>query len=108
MKKQNGGKYPLNISTEFGALDWRGVGMALREFISNAYDWADRNDVNITETETARAKDGLIQLYIPMTYKVRDYYEKRARYFLMVDPSYNPDQVVITKPTYDELSPARF
>lgn len=97
MKKQNGGKYPLNISTGFGELDWKDVTMGVREFVSNAFDGSmesfnthDNVSIAIVEDNQTRAKDGHIRIFLPLNGEIRRYYQAIATKFLMIDKEYNP------------------
>lgn len=104
LKKQNGGKYDLNISTGFGAVDWTDITMGVREIISNAFDGAETydgtyNSVDITEVQEnqCRAADGVIRIYIPITDKISDYINNIENYFLCIKRNYNPNVRVLAK-----------
>jgi hypothetical protein len=105
MRKQNGGSWDLNISTDFGALDWRRVELAVREFVSNAIDGVTdfggnpANDVVIKtdipdEGRMTRAADGFVRIYIPMNDAIADYIDNIQKYFRVLSPGYNPDRTV--------------
>lgn len=70
---------------EFGGLDWRDIGMALREFISNAIDAVDgkieKTRIILVDSEP-RAKAGYTRIFIPISREVLDYYNNIQRYFL--------------------------
>ena len=104
MKKQNGGSWDLNISTEFGALDWTDESMAVREFVSNALDGAEQFDgtygtFRIEQIEgdpkVCRAKDGYIRMYIPVNYRISQYVQDIEKYFICLKPGYDPNAKVI-------------
>jgi len=89
---------------DFGAIDWRDVDMALREFISNAIDRTIREEgdfiaairdkrlqVQPVDDSSARARDGFTRVYVEMHDKVARYYEELPRRFLHF--SDKPEQV---------------
>lgn len=106
MKKQNGGKYPLNISTGFGEIDWTSVDMGIREFVSNALDGSMQSygdyshvDIRMVDDNQCRAKDGTIRMFIPADSDVRRYFDVLKTRFLMLGINYDPEQTII--PNYD-------
>jgi len=75
----NGEVKELGFSTEFGELDWTTIGMAVREFVSNALDqggFESKLVEDITEEENRTA------VYIPYTQEVKNYHENVEKYFL--------------------------
>lgn len=98
MKKQNGPSVNLNISDQFGAVDWHGVEMGLREVISNAIDgslFPSDVKIDIVDENQCRAKDRTIRVYIPATDEVREYVANIHRHFPCLSPTYNPDRTII-------------
>ena len=72
----------LSQTENYGMIDWDDIGMALREFVSNAIDAAIKyNEINSVETkypfdgvkveivgeESVRAKRGYTRVFVPMT-----------------------------------------
>ena len=109
MKTQGGSTYDLNISVNFGAMDWTSVDMALREFVSNAIDGqiehtGRASDVKIEPVEKNRAKDGFIRIYVEMTRAVERYFDTIKDKFICLRHSYNPRETVLEK---ENQGPAR-
>lgn len=104
LKKQNGGKYDLNISTGLGEIEWIDITMGVREIISNAFDGAETydgtyNSVDITQVQEnqCRAADGVVRIYIPITPEIDDYISNIDQYFLCIRKNYNNNVRVIPK-----------
>lgn len=112
MQKQGGSRFPLNISSEFGAIDWADVSMAAREFISNGDDWnrGCPSKVEIIDIPDGKkfkyAKDGYVRVFMPLDDdgNIEEYFLNIHRYFLNRRPSYDPSAVVIDK---KEAGPSR-
>ncbi len=80
----------------FGAIDWTDLGMALREFISNAIDRTLREEngefvpalsdgrlsVTVVEDEKIKAKDGYTRVYVEMNDEVQRYVDDLPKRFL--------------------------
>jgi hypothetical protein len=103
MKKQNGGLTNLNISTEFGAIDWTDTGMALREFVSNAIDGTVEQGlspyktvIEIVEDNQCRSKDGTVRVYIPINDEVNRYYNNLHEIFICLNRLYDSNKKVLT------------
>lgn len=83
---KHGNKTPreLSMSLEFGALDWSGVEMALREFVSNALDAVDGDPsgVEFRIMERPRPEPGYTLVCVPLTPEVQSYYNRLSSYFL--------------------------
>ncbi len=103
MKKQNGGKTNLNISTKFGELDWPDLIMGVRELVSNAIDGAieysgaasDAAFTMVADNE-CRAKDGYVRIYIPADdHRIRQYVNELEVNFLCLTRAYDPTQRII-------------
>ncbi len=85
-------KIKCGWTLEFGALDWTNVGMALREFVSNAIDCSD-----IMETEPVvkpepnkRSKKNTTRIFVDFSHpEVKEYYRDLGKNFLhfSADPS---------------------
>jgi hypothetical protein len=104
LKKQNGGKFPLNVSIGFGEMDWHGVGMGVRELFSNAIDGAITFDGTLNSFKYERvhdnqcnAKKGTIRVYIPLTDEVIDYMEEIEQNFICIKSGYDQNARVISK-----------
>lgn len=80
---------------DFGVLDWDNIGMAIREFISNAIDRtireeggvedaknANRLSVKIVDDNDRRAKADYTRIYVALNDEVREYYGHLGRRFL--------------------------
>lgn len=96
--------YDLNMSADFGAIDWNDISMGLRELISNAFDGQDdygsgRPVFQIVETDKRgpRAKDGKIRVYVPLTDDVEAFYRDLYNYYLQMRPNYDPDAKILPK-----------
>ncbi len=107
IKKQNGGTCNLNISTEFGGIDWTDLTMGVREFVSNAYDGNhdsfgsyDGVRIEIVEDNQARKKTGTVRVFIPLTPAIQEYYDNLSKYFLMASPYYDSSIRVIFHNSY--------
>ena len=88
---------------DFGAIDWTDLGMALREFVSNAIDRTVREEngefvpailderllVGSVGDEKLKAKDGYTRVYVEMNAEVQRYLDQLPRRFLhfSADPS---------------------
>lgn len=112
IKKQNGPTANLNISTEFGALDWNDITMGLREIISNAIDGTvefglepHKTIVEIVEDNQTRAKEGTVRVYVPLTREIEEYLNEIDKHFLCLSRFYDPSQMIL--PNKDN-GPARF
>jgi hypothetical protein len=103
MKKQGGATVNLNISTQFGAMDWTQTGMALRELISNAID-GGQPTIELVEDNECRAKKGTIRVYVEVDEDVKEYYSNLRKYFLCLDPFYNKERTILPN---QEHGPAR-
>lgn len=80
-RENDGPIQKLGWSTEYGDLDWNDVGMALREFISNALD-QDEDVCTFKVVDTPEPKAGYTRVFIPMCQEVRDYIHNIEKYFL--------------------------
>lgn len=89
-------KVDLGWVLDFGAIDWVGLGMALREFVSNAIDRTLREEVGqfeaaikegrlavrkVPDTEV-RAKSGYTRVYITCSAETDKYMEELPKRFL--------------------------
>ncbi len=77
----------LGYTTEWGASDWRNLGMAVREFVSNAIDGAieagsDHRSVEIEVVDKIRAKSGHTAVFIPYTPEIEDVHKSLGVLFL--------------------------
>jgi hypothetical protein len=90
---------------DFGAIDWTDLGMALREFISNAIDRTVREEngefipalqdgrlaVTPVSEEKVKAKDGYTRVYVELSPTVQRYIDELPKRFLHF--SDRPEQV---------------
>jgi hypothetical protein len=83
---------------EFGATDWTEIGMALREFISNAIDITTRSGdpsrrqdlrIEIVQEGAKKAKSGFTRIFIEVDEAIEEYLNNIEDYFLHLsdDPS---------------------
>lgn len=83
---QIGTKAPreLSIALEYGELDWTGVEMALREFISNALDAVDGDPskVEFKIVERIHSDENSTIIGVPLTPEVQRYYNELPKRFL--------------------------
>jgi hypothetical protein len=81
---------------DWGAIDWTNVGMALREFISNAIDRTLKDggennlSVKIVDESDRRAKAGVTRVFVEANDEVREYFGQLGKRFLHF--SDNPDE----------------
>jgi hypothetical protein len=97
--------YDLGWVLDFGATDWTDLGMAIREFVSNAIDRTLREEngefvpaihdrrleVAIVEDSKVRAKDGYTRVFIEADESVHRYMDELPKRFLHF--SDRPEQV---------------
>ena len=94
-KGSNGTHKRAGWVLDFGILDWNDVGMALREFVSNAIDRtireeggvedaknANRLSVKIVDDSDRRAKADFTRIYVALNDEVREYYGRLGHRFL--------------------------
>lgn len=84
----------LPIALEFGALDWDGLEMGLREFVSNAID---AGEFNVTVTPTMEATPDKTRIYLPFTGDVAKFYTELRTKFLHFSPEFNHMSEVLIK-----------
>lgn len=79
----------LGFVLDYGKMDWHGVDLALREFVSNAIDRScrERGDwsgvtIEIVQENQVRAKDGYTRIFVPMNTEVFDFYNNLGKWFL--------------------------
>ncbi len=94
--RNNNAKFQrIGWSLDMGLLDWSDLGMALREFISNALDRTIREEGDIREARNAgrlsikiiddkdrRAKADFTRVYVALSDGVREYYGRLGKKFL--------------------------
>lgn len=93
VRKGNVSPRNLDIDLNFGRKDWTNVGMALREFISNAIDrhtkadgWETAMDdgrlqVSLVNEQELRAKSGYTRVYVQVNDEVRSYFANLGQNF---------------------------
>jgi hypothetical protein len=103
VRKGHGLARKMDIDLNFGVKDWKNVGMALREFISNAIDrhtkyegyeqGLDSGDleVSLVNDKDLRAKSGYTRVYVQVNDEVRQYFANLGQNFLHF--SDNPENV---------------
>ena len=92
----------LSYCLEFGELDWTSLDMALREIVSNAIDNGGFSNMEITVTDSLRAKSGTTRIYIPLIPDVQRFYSSISQRFLHYTDKEN--QSIIEK---ESVSPAK-
>lgn len=92
----------LDWILDFGAIDWTEVRMALREFVANAIDQSEEENLVIKMTDTMRAKEGYTQVYVGDHPEVRKFYAELDKHFLHFTGQENKQ--ILEKPS---LSPCR-
>lgn len=92
----------LDWVLDFGAIDWTEVRMALREFVANAIDQSEEENLVIKMTDKMRAKEGYTQVYVGDHPEVRKFYAELDKHFLHF--SGQQEKRILEKP---EPSPCR-
>ena len=92
----------LPIALEFGALDWDGLDMGLREFVSNAIDAGDYKVEVVAKPETHKDKT---RIFLPFRPEVAKFFAALPEKFLHFAQGINTEQVVMLK---EKISPAKF
>lgn len=84
MKQGTKAPRELSMALEYGELDWDGVEMALREFVSNALDAVDGNpnEVSFKVVERIHPEEGCTVVGIPLTPDVQRFYNELKTRFL--------------------------
>ena len=87
--KSKTSKQDLGFVLNFGANDWTGIEMGLREFVSNALDVSVRTTgswfsatVEIVAENQVRAKTGHTRIFIPVIPDVQKFYNEIGKWFL--------------------------
>lgn len=90
----------MGFDMGFGALDWDNVGMACREFISNAADASmlvnsnyEGVVVELVEDNQVRAKDGFTRIFIQANDEIRRYFNNLNNNFLIFSNP-NPPTII--------------
>ncbi len=99
----------LGFATSMGELDWDKTQMAFREFVSNAGDGAlavgkSWKEVGFEIVDKPRVKAGHTQVFIEMNEwnGVEAIYNNRAKLFRQFNPTYNPDEVFLSRTNEDK------
>jgi hypothetical protein len=100
VKQGNAKAKETSMSLEFGELDWDNVGMALREYISNAIDASGFQNLVLDVVDKPRAKAGVTRIFVELTPEVQRYYNDISSKFLHFSGS--ADTAVIRKETADD------
>lgn len=94
----------MGFDVSFGEIDWQDVGMAAREFISNAADASmalsnnyDKVRVEIVDEPGKWAKEGHTRVYIQATGPIVKYFEGLHENFLIFDTVYDKSQTILPK-----------
>jgi hypothetical protein len=79
----------LGFVLDYGKQDWQEVGLALREFVSNAIDrsireWGDWSGVKIEVVDEAqvRAKRNFTRVFVPMNAEILEFFNNLGKWFL--------------------------
>jgi hypothetical protein len=100
-------QYDLNITDEWGSLDWSDISSAIREYVANAIDGQMKFDggvpnIDITDKKP-RAKDGKFRVYIPVNDDVQEYFDDLKINFARLRPNWNADERVIRKNSNNQM-----
>lgn len=94
----------MGFDVGFGEVDWHDVGMAMREFISNALDActtqgmpASEVRVELVEDNQVRAKEGVTRVYIQATPPIRAYLKDLHKHFLVFDAKFDKKVAILPK-----------
>lgn len=119
LKKQNGGLIDLNMSSDFGAIDWQHSWMGMREIVQNAIDGtillpnrdidlSKRKDgdyicsyrtMNISLSDSCRAKEGFVRVYVEATPEISYYVQHIKTNVLLFSKGYDSERrVIINQP----------
>jgi len=81
-----GNKAPreLSMALEYGEMDWTGVDMALREFVSNALDATDGDpsQIEFKVVERIHPEEGCTVVGVPLCPEVQRFYQEIGQRFL--------------------------
>lgn len=79
----------LSFVLDYGTSDWNNVGLALREFVSNAIDGEIDSTgdfagvkMEIVDESKVRAKDGVTRVFVPLTPDVQKFFTEKGKWFL--------------------------
>lgn len=108
MRQIAGGKKvkPLGFDRDFGSMDWRDVGFAVREFVSNAVDACtvlglykdgEKPQIKTRWTDKPSGEEGVTRAFIKATPEIREYCKNFRKNFLVFDPDWDPSVGVIPK-----------
>lgn len=80
-------KEKLSYTTGMGELDWTDVGMAVREFVSNALDGLTKQGLGVSDlvidvVDNPRAKSGCTSVFIPLSPEIQKVYMDLPNRFL--------------------------
>jgi hypothetical protein len=102
----------LGFVLEYGASDWLGVDLALREFVSNAIDHAIKHNehteadvktpwegvlVEVVDEKRVRAKKGVTRVFVPLTDDVMTFYRNLGKWFLHFSEPHLIGQTILPK-----------
>ena len=101
----------LNVTMDFGSMDWSEVWHGMREIISNAIDasyklFNNMSGITITPVPDMRGKSGFTRVFLPLETPINDIYKNLHNLFLHFNLSYNPNVVLLGKSLSSK--PARF
>lgn len=84
----------LPIALEFGALDWNGLDMGLREFVSNAIDAGGHKVEIVTNTQPSADKT---RIFLPLTPDVMKFFSNLREKFLHFSPEFTNKTGIMSK-----------
>ncbi len=103
-------KQDLGWVLDFGALDWKNVDMAIREFVANAIDRTIKSGVTVADAHTNRdlivdiveddqkkAQAGYTRIFIEADEKCQEYVDHLHHKFLHFSAGYDPDKRILPK-----------
>ena len=91
----------LPIALECGALDWNGLDMGLREFVSNAIDAGGERVEVVSQIEPHSRKT---RIFLPFRPEVAKFYSELPEKFLHFSKEFKQSQTIMQK---EKLSPAK-
>jgi hypothetical protein len=77
-----GQEHSTGFALEFGEMDWDSIGMALREFISNAIDSVGYENIQVELVDDIIPFEGSTTVYIPANDQVKQYFYNLPEHFL--------------------------
>lgn len=94
----------LGFVLDYGKQDWNEVGLAMREFVSNAIDRSIREvgdwstvKIEIVDENQVRAKSGHTRVFVPMNADVLNFYNSLGKWFLHFSEPKSLEKAILPK-----------